>query len=149
MIEEEKVTEEHLKIAEANGIPRKVVRQRFNMGWEIDKAISQPVRDKDKDIIPKEAYDLGVKNDIPRDRVYLRHIKLKWTLEDACTIPIWGKKDKVGSSMSEETKKFMEIASAHGISYNTFKSRVLNYGWSKDKAATYPVDVRKRKRKKV
>lgn len=39
------ITEEHYKIAEQNGIDRRNVYQRvWGLGWDVDRAITQPLR---------------------------------------------------------------------------------------------------------
>ncbi|PEE11727.1 nucleoside permease, partial [Bacillus cereus] len=47
-----------------------------------------------------------------------------------------------------ERRRWIDIAKQNGIGYSTFMSRVNIHGWDLEKAATKPINTRRRSSKK-
>ncbi|UNP79217.1 hypothetical protein MN033_09505 [Bacillus nitratireducens] len=60
--------------------------------------------------------------------------------EEAATIPL--------NRLTATMKEMVQLAEDNGISYRTFRSRVVDCGWQPDKAATTPIRKYKRIYKK-
>ena len=79
------ITPEDFKIAEENGISKEVVITRVRkLGWDVDKAITKPVRAKRK--FTKEEIKTMEENGVDRNTVACR-LKWGWTLEESLTRP--------------------------------------------------------------
>lgn len=79
------ITPEDFRIAEENGIPEYVVTTRVRkLGWDIDRAITKPVRGKRK--FTEEEIKIMEENGVDRNTASCR-LKWGWTLEEALTKP--------------------------------------------------------------
>ena len=79
------ITPEDFKIAEENGIPEYVVTTRVRkLGWDIDRAITKPVRSKRK--FTEEQIKIMEENGVDRNTASCR-LKWGWTLEETLTKP--------------------------------------------------------------
>lgn len=125
--------------AEANGIPRILLYQRMNKGWDKEKAITYPkgVRQStDLDyLITPEQYQIAEKNGINRRNLIQRVNYYAWDIEDAITIPAVGR----GYKREAKYADYLKIAESNGVSYKTFYNRVHTLGWTKERAASTPV----------
>lgn len=129
-IEWPELNEENYKIAAANGISKKNVKQRYlDNGWTIEKAITKPLK-KETGLWPewKEVCESnGVSNELFNIRLRKGN-----TPEKSATTP-----KGVGRSKGL-WKEYKEQAEAAGIKAATFYSRVRK-GTPPEEAATIPV----------
>ena len=121
------ITPEDFKIAEENGIPEHVVTTRVRkLGWDVDKAITKPVRAKRK--FTKEEIktmeENGVNQNIAANRMYWG-----WNLEEAITKP-----KKRGRQYVYPEWVYKE-ADKNGISYSALGNRIRR-GMSLEEACT-------------
>ena len=129
------LTEEHYKIAEQNGLPRHLVRQRFYVGWDIERAITKP---KGNQGYLRKMQEQARKNGIELSLQGILDRKTKgWTNERIVTTPKYEKANSM--------KTYIELAAGNGIGKNTFCGR-LQRGWDKTRAATEPVRMEHRRR---
>ena len=121
------ITPEDFKIAEENGIPEYVVTTRVRkLGWDVDKAITKPVRSKRK--FTKEEIktmeENGIDQNIAANRMYWG-----WNLEEAITKP-----KKRGRQYVYPEWVYKE-ANKNGISYSALGNRIRS-GMSLEEACT-------------
>ena len=121
------ITPEDFKIAEENGIPEYVVTTRVRkLGWDVDKAITKPVRAKRK--FTKEEIktmeENGVNQNIAANRMYWG-----WNLEEAITKP------KKRGRQYVYPKWVYKEANKNGISYSALGNRIRR-GMSLEEACT-------------
>ena len=121
------ITPEDFKIAEENGIPEYVVTTRVRkLGWDVDKAITKPVRAKRK--FTEEQIKTMEENGVDRNTVSCR-LKWGWTLEEALTKP-----NKRGRQYVYTEWVYKE-ANKNGISYSALGNRIRR-GMSLEEACT-------------
>ena len=121
------ITPEDNKIAEENGIPEYVVTTRVRkLGWDVDKAITKPVRAKRK--FTEEQIKTMEENGVDRNTVSCR-LKWGWTLEEALTKP-----KKRGRQYVYPEWIYKE-ANKNGISYSALGNRIRS-GMSLEEACT-------------
>ena len=121
------ITPEDFKIAEENGIPEYVVTTRVRkLGWDVDKAITKPVRAKRK--FTEEQIKTMEENGVDRNTVSCR-LKWGWTLEEALTKP-----KKRGRQYVYPEWIYKE-ANKNGISYSALGNRIRS-GMSLEEACT-------------
>ena len=121
------ITPEDIKIAEENGIPEYVVTTRVRkLGWDVDKAITKPVRAKRK--FTKEEIKTMEENGVDRNTASCR-LKWGWTLEEALTKP-----KKRGRQYVYPEWVYKE-ANKNGISYSALGNRIRR-GMSLEEACT-------------
>ena len=121
------ITPEDFKIAEENGIPEYVVTTRVRkLGWDVDKAITKPVRAKRK--FTEEQIKTMEENGVDRNTVSCR-LKWGWTLEEALTKP-----KKRGRQYVYPEWVYKE-ANKNGISYSALGNRIRS-GMSLEEACT-------------
>ena len=121
------ITPEDFKIAEENGISKDTLLSRVRkLGWDIDKAITKPVRVKRK--FTKEEIktmeENGVNQNIAANRMYWG-----WNLEEAITKP-----KKRGRQYVYPEWVYKE-ADKNGISYSALGNRIRR-GMSLEEACT-------------
>ena len=156
MIEEEVLTEEHLQIAESNGIGRRNALQRFNSyGYSVEDAITKPLKKANSDSEWMKWKETALSNGVSCDTFCNRVKHYGYTPEEAATNP--PQKRSVIQAKGIETRKRrgtiimdrkdIEEAEANGIKRATFSSRVHNLGWSIEDAKTLPVGTRVKPRK--
>ena len=121
------ITPEDFKIAEENGIPEYVVTTRVRkLGWDIDRAITKPVRGKRK--FTEEEIKIMKENGLDRSAVAYR-LGLGWSLEQALTKP------KKGGRQYVYPKWVYKEADKNGISYSALGNRIRR-GMSLEEACT-------------
>ena len=121
------ITPEDYKIAEENGIPEYVVTTRVRkLGWDVDRAITKPVRSKRK--FTKEEIKTMEENGVDRNTASCR-LKWAWTLEEALTKP-----KKRGRQYVYPEWVYKE-ANKNGISYSALGNRIRS-GMSLEEACT-------------
>ena len=121
------ITPEDFKIAEENGISKDTLLSRVRkLGWDIDKAITKPVRAKRKftEEEIKTMEENGVNRNIAAGRRYWG-----WTLEEAIT-----KSKKKGRQYVYPEWVYRE-ANKNGISYSALGNRIRR-GMSLEEACT-------------
>ena len=121
------ITPEDFKIAEENGIPEYVVTTRVRkLGWDVDKAITKPVRVKRK--FTEEEIKTMEENGIDRNTVSCR-LQWGWALGEAITKP-----KKRGRQYVYPEWVYKE-ADKNGISYSALGNRIRR-GMSLEEACT-------------
>ena len=124
------ITPEDYKIAEENGISKDTLLSRVRkLGWDVDKAITKPVRAKRKftEEEIKTMEENGVNRNIAAGRRYWG-----WTLEEAIT-----KSKKKGRQYVYPEWVYKE-ADKNGISYSALGNRIRR-GMSLEEACTRKV----------
>ena len=124
------ITPEDYKIAEENGISKDTLLSRVRkLGWDIDKAITKPVRVKRKftEEEIKAMEENGIDRNVAAGRRYWG-----WTLEEAIT-----KSKKKGRQYVYPEWVYKE-ADKNGISYSALGNRIRR-GMSLEEACTRKV----------
>ena len=121
------ITPEDFKIAEENGISKDTLIMRVRkLGWDVDKAITKPVRIKRK--FTEEEIKTIKENGIDRNTVSCR-LQWGWTLEEAITKP------KKKGRQYVYPKWVYKEADKNGISYSALGNRIRR-GMSLEEACT-------------
>ena len=121
------ITPEDFKIAEENGISKGTLIMRVRrQGWDVDKAITEPVRAKRK--FTEEEIKIMKKNGLDRNTVSCR-LQYGWALEEALT------KAKKGGRQYVYPEWVYKEADKNGISYSALGSRIRR-GMSLEEACT-------------
>ena len=121
------ITPEDFKIAEENGISKSTLISRVRkLGWDVDKAITTPVRVKRKftEEEIKTMEENGIDRDVAAGRMYWG-----WTLEEAITKP------KKGGRQHVYPEWVYKEADKNGISYSALGNRIRR-GMSLEEACT-------------
>lgn len=121
------ITPEDFKIAEENGISKDTLLSRVRkLGWDVDKAITTPVRAKRKftEEEIKTMEDNGIDREVAANRMYWG-----WNLEEAITKP-----KKKGRQYVHPEWVYRE-ADKNGISYSALNNRIKS-GMSLEEACT-------------
>ena len=121
------ITPEDFKIAEENGISKSTLISRVRkLGWDIDRAITKPVRSKRKftEEEIKAMEENGIDRDVAAGRMYWG-----WTLEEAITKP------KKGGRQHVYPEWVYKEADKNGISYSALGNRIRR-GMSLEEACT-------------
>ena len=130
------ITPEEYKIAENNGICRRLLDARIReFGWDKSKAIIQKPK-YNKEL--KKYIEIAKKNGINEPTFLSRLKKLKWSLERACTEPVKSRKDcieMIGGHNRKYPKEVYEKLDKNGIGRETFRKRMLK-GWTVEEATT-------------
>lgn len=132
------VTPEEYAIAAANGISGKNVDNRIRKeGWRKQRAITEPLRPKKTPLELKYAA-MAEANGINRKTFYQR-LRTGWDMHKAATNPA-GRQNSLDAFRARRKypKELLELAEANGITYSTFISRIHQYKWSIQEAATRP-----------
>jgi len=125
------ITDDDYLVAKSNGIVRTTLESRVrDLGWDVDRAIAQPVQKDRIILIPDSIYTLAKENGIKRATLHDRIRQLKWDMEEAATRPI-------RHSLTPEKMAYIEGAKSLGVSRTLFRSRI-RAGWSWEKAANTP-----------
>ena len=121
------ITPEDFRIAEENGISKGTLIMRVKtLGWDIDKAITKPVRAKRK--FTEEEIKIMKENGLDRNAVAYR-LGLGWSWEQALTKP------KKGGRQYVYPEWVYKEADKHGISYSAVGNRI-RHGMSLEEACT-------------
>ena len=142
------ITTEQYETAEKNGISKAHVWQRVNVGgWGIERAITQPIKKKNKEKTAwaKKAQQYGVSKDL-----FYARAKSGWDFEKAATTPPMPRKEacRIASQKKRTVLSLEEEQTAieNGIPIGTVRMRIKQYGWSKERAITEPVNTQFRSR---
>ena len=121
------ITPDDYRIAEENGISKDTLIMRVRkLGWDVDKAITKPVRIKRK--FTEEEIKTMKENGIDRNTVSCR-LQWGWTLEEAITKP------KKRGRQYVYPKWVYKEADKNGISYSALGNRIRR-GMSLEEACT-------------
>lgn len=144
--QEFKITEKQYAIGKLHGIPRDTVYRRVYMGWDIKRAITEPVNKPSGE--RKRYLELAKKNGISSDRFWSR-TNNGWSYKDAATIPILNKREHMerlrSSRRSLLSKEQWEKAAQNNIAMPTVYRRI-RVGWDIERAITEPTDTRFRRK---
>ncbi|NFQ84163.1 hypothetical protein FDG04_02295 [Clostridium sporogenes] len=135
------ITPEEYKIAEKNGISKRVLDRRIrDLAWDKEKAINTPkARHKN---YPKEIKELANKNGVSIATLKSRVNQLGWDMVKAATTPVMDKRKNIYKAIPKVRKypkEILEIVKQNGIPVKCFYNRITKYKWSIEKAATTPV----------
>jgi hypothetical protein len=124
------LTDEEIRYAEEKGITARRVRKRMEKGWSKEKALHTPLGEghffgeRNPYIVRAEQKGIG------RSTYYRRIKVLKWTEEEACTIPVGGSREYT----VEQNEQFLSL----GLNLNTVRNRINFHKWSVEKAVSTP-----------
>lgn len=139
------ITPEDYEIAMVNGISADTLEARIRRyGWDKQRAIADPPRQKLNKNLPVEAIERAAQNGINRRTLSSRVHLLGWDIEKACTEPLFDYSEhqaNVNRSRAKYPKEMYELAKVNGISERTFRRRVKN-GMEMLEAATKPLATR-------
>lgn len=133
-----RISKEQYAIARANGISSDTAYNRvYAYGWEIEKAITQPVKKRVFVDYSKELEERGISKSI-----YYNRILRGWDPERAATETTEEAMKRVASKRRVTPKRkypveYIKLAESNGVSYNMFADRV-RAGWTMQDAATLP-----------
>ena len=121
------ITPEDFEKAKENGIHKETVITRVRkLGWDIDKAITKPAREKRK--FTKEEIEIMEENGIDRNTAVCR-LNYGWTVEEAISKP------KKQGRQYIYPEWVYEEANKNGISYSALGNRIRR-GMSLEEACT-------------
>ena len=124
------ITPEDFKIAEENGIPEYVVTTRVRkLGWDIDRAITKPVRSKRK--FTEEQIKIMEENGVDRNTASGR-LNKGWDPKEVLTRPKKRGRQRIYPDW------VYEEADKHGIRYSALGNRIRR-GMSLEEACTEKV----------
>lgn len=146
------ITDEEYEIAEKNGISKGNVDQRVHAyGWEIERAITQPIRKQRKHTYNQKYLDLAKENGISLSVYRYRVKEAGWDEERAATTPVLSLQE-IGQMNAERLTKFtpeqIETFEKNGIPQGTVRKR-LELGWSMEEAITLPALKTGQRRKHI
>lgn len=133
------ITPEDYATAEKNGIHRHLVYQRVNNGWDIERAITEPVS---KRCLKNGLWDRWKHKAVVCRRTFSSRIHRGMTPEQAALTPKITRED-VGKRQRTYTDEQLAIAKSNGISKAVLSQRINSYKWTIEKAITTPVMSRK------
>jgi len=126
------LTEKQLETAKKYGVELERVNARIKSGWDIDKAISTPVKRYNKDGRMKQwiaaAKEYGVS-----EKTFRSRLADGWSPEFAITTPLL----RQPLNITEQEQLLLD---KHGIKRDTFANRLRN-GWDRKQALSTPVRV--------
>lgn len=134
------ITPAEYEQAAQNGVSRKLVNHRVRgRGWDKDRAIITSPR---KTIIHRKWLELAAENGISK-RLYFKRVYRGWSKRDAATKPVMSTKEVIKNLDNYRVKIFepgdIQEAARNGISYETFRKRVRDCGWTVEEAKTRPL----------
>jgi Zn-dependent peptidase ImmA (M78 family) len=140
----EYLTDEDIKIAEANGIPERNLKYRvYWLGWPKKRAMTQPC------ITPKKLWpqwkEECEKIGISYSTFYRRMKEMGMTPEQAATTPHMDS-HTLRRSKYIVTKEAIERAAQYGVSLQTLRYRVYRYHWELERAITTPPNPKYRRK---
>lgn len=110
-----------IEAADDVGLPYSTLQSRLNRGWDIDRALTLPLQDKNESVRVKARL-----KGMNADTVSCR-INRGWSIEKALSTPI-----------KTRSNEFTEKARLAGINPETVRSRI-NLGWTEEMALSVPV----------
>lgn len=129
------ITPEDEEIAEGNGINQHALWQRRDRGWDIDRAITEPLRvETPYQPIWGKWEAVATEHGISR-RLFYHRVKLSgWSEKRAATSPLGSRKNK-GYFTDDEISKMKRL----GIGRSTARNRIKVSGWTREEATSTPV----------
>lgn len=136
MYDYNEVSQEQYDQAASIGVSRSQVNARLWMGWEVERAVSTPLRVSNRggDEFTRLADENGIARTTYRNRVNRGWDKLRAATEPPLT-PAQAL-DHAQQSKRIVTKEQAEIARANGISHQTMHTRLRLLGWDVTRAIT-------------
>lgn len=133
------ITPEDYETAKQNGIHRRLVYQRVNNGWDIDRAITEPIS---KRCLKNGLWDKWKDKAVVCRSTFSSRIRLGMTPEEAAlTTKITHQ--EVAKRQRTYTDEQLAIAESNGISKAVLSQRINSYNWAIEKAITTPVMSKK------
>lgn len=128
------------KVAEKNGINKWALEKRVYYGWDVDRAITTPIR-KRVDIGWRDWKTIAEQNGVTYDCFRMRRNNGINPKEAAILPPLsLEKRRKIGTNINRKyDPQVLEAALQNGISKSTFYARVGKLGWSIEKAINTPL----------
>lgn len=130
------ITPEHYEIAKSNGIEPHLVRMRFERGWDIQRAITEPknhFKNRAKELKDK-LESINIKHS-----TYCQRKKNGWTPDEASSVP------KKRDVTTPNPNSLRQLAIKHNMNYSTLCTRVNKLKWTLEEALTRPIDTKKRR----
>lgn len=123
---------EAYEIAESNGIPKRLARQRYEYGWDAERAITEPndMRKKVTDRIDRLHRQAAENGNAMKRYTVMYRLQAGFTEKEIIETP-------VGVSRKTRNELF-NLAAENGIKKVTYKAR-RQRGWTPEEAATIPV----------
>lgn len=129
------LTKEHMEIGAKNGLSKDLISQRYDMGWEIERAITQPKRTKQRDVLWAEWQDTALSHGVGRI-TFTARVQRGIEPKLAATVPPnhFPRIQKDGTVPEWAIEKGKKI----GLDRATIAQRILKYKWSIEEACTTP-----------
>jgi hypothetical protein len=131
--------------AERNGIGKRTLESRIrDWGWDKHKAITKPPRKIDK---YSHWLKIAEENGICESTFYSRVCCLGWNSEKAATTPVMKQVEVNAMRWGDQRvvpEDLIERAATNGISKDTLYHRLFRSHWDPERAATTPINVKKR-----
>jgi len=129
-----KVPAHLVKLAEANGIPYRVLYKRlYIQNWDEGRAVTQST--KRKRVLTEKQEQTMNRNKLSINTVMTRINRLGWDADKAVSTPTRKPKGF--------TDEQLELMARNGVSANLVHLRVGKLGWSLEKAVSTPVQTKK------
>ena len=126
--------------AARNGIHKRAVDQRVRVqGWDIDRAITQPVGKHNK---KTGVWSKWKNKSVVCYGTFASRISSGWDAEKAALTPPIPHSER-NHKRGVITKEHLKIAEKYGISKKVISCRIFGCGWDIEKAITTPVMTRK------
>jgi hypothetical protein len=134
----DKVHEKWLRIAVENGIKKNTFYSRLYLGWRYKDAATKQVNKKGKK--EKEWCEVAEKNGISY-QTFTSRLSYGWEPEKAATTPVMTRKEmgeKSGRKRALFTPEQVTQAKLNGVTRQTLRRRVFEFGWQLDEAIATP-----------
>lgn len=137
--------------ASITGIEYGTLWNRINLGWDVEKALTEPIRETERFYTYKgislTLKEWGKKVGISHRTLYNRINNYKWSIEKALTEPIDNTicKEKL-YSFNMKSLTLRQWAEELNMNYETLASRIYKRKWTIEKALTTPVKKRTTKK---
>ncbi|MNB95459.1 hypothetical protein D3C75_426330 [compost metagenome] len=134
------IAPEEYEMAKERGIEPTLLEKRVRtLAWTKEKATTTPPQPRNK--VQQQWVVLAEQNGICYSTFINRVNQLGWEQEQAATTPLADRHAQARNARGQRVKypvKILEQAARQGISYSTFRSRVIR-GWTMEEAASKPV----------
>ena len=133
------ITPGDYETAKKNGIDKRLLENRVYLGWDIERATTEPARK----LTTRKHWKVICEANGIKYNTFLRRVNLyKMPEELAATKPILTKEERLYNLHTKDRrfpKKWIKAAKENGICYQTFRSRVIKGGLTYEEAATRPI----------
>ncbi|MBY9079540.1 hypothetical protein KIH86_03845 [Paenibacillus sp. HN-1] len=134
------IAPEEYEMAKERGIEPTLLEKRVRtLAWTKEKALVTPPQLKNR--VERRWVEMAERNGICYSTFMYRVNQLGWEQEQAATTPLADRHAQARNARGQRVKypvEILEQAARQGISYSTFRSRVIR-GWTLEEAATKPV----------